>query len=210
MKTVVILGMHRSGTSMVTGVLSNLGVHIGEDLIGKYPSNPLGHFEDRDFVRLNDQLLKAAGGSWDNPPGQAAIIKQGERMKKEIQIVSNKLLKRELVGWKDPRTCLTIELFLAELLNPFFIIVTRNPQEVALSLQKRNNFTIEKGLRLRARYLNSISDFFKKHPTLCRLELDYRLVRQEREKSVRQIIDFLQIKPSTEQIKKAIALIIPE
>jgi len=69
-KTVIVLGMHRSGTSMVSGVLNILGVDIGKDLLGNHWSNPLGHFENNDFRNLNTQILKEAGGDWLNPPSR--------------------------------------------------------------------------------------------------------------------------------------------
>lgn len=66
MTTVIILGMHRSGTSIIAGVLHTLGVYMGNKFIGAHWSNLLGHFENIEFVRLNDKILKNAGGSWDN------------------------------------------------------------------------------------------------------------------------------------------------
>ena len=57
-KTVVVLGMHRSGTSMIASILNKLGVSMGKVMLGKTPSNPLGHFEDKDFYNLNRKILK--------------------------------------------------------------------------------------------------------------------------------------------------------
>ena len=67
-KTIVILGMHKSGTSMVAGVLEKLGVNMGKELLGPHWSNPLGHFENVKFVNLDERILKEAKGSWNNPP----------------------------------------------------------------------------------------------------------------------------------------------
>ena len=76
-KDVIILGMHRSGTSMVSGLLTNLGVDLGEDALGPLISNPRGHFEDGDFLGLNNAILAAAGGTWDDPPAAPAILETG-------------------------------------------------------------------------------------------------------------------------------------
>ena len=57
-KTIVILGMHKSGTSMVAGVLEKLGANMGKELLGPHWSNPLGHFENVKFVNLNERILK--------------------------------------------------------------------------------------------------------------------------------------------------------
>jgi len=76
-KTVVVLGMHRNGTSMTSGILSKLGIDMGRELIGKKVSNPLGHFEDKDFLDLNIKILKeAGGGSWDSTPAREDILDQ--------------------------------------------------------------------------------------------------------------------------------------
>jgi hypothetical protein len=69
-KTIIILGMHRSGTSMVAGLLAKMGINMGDDLLGRSPSNPFGHFEDWDFVNLNDSILSKAKGSWDKLPAK--------------------------------------------------------------------------------------------------------------------------------------------
>lgn len=83
-KEVIILGMHRSGTSMVAGVLSRVGINMGKVMLGKTPSNPLGHFEDEDFYNLNRKILEFAGGNWRNPPNEEDILVQKDKFKKEI------------------------------------------------------------------------------------------------------------------------------
>src|SRR5688572_14655735 len=67
---VAIVGMHRSGTSMVAKVLQQAGLHLGTeaDLMPPAAENPEGFFEHLGFVRLNDDVLNAAGSGWDCPP----------------------------------------------------------------------------------------------------------------------------------------------
>ena len=67
---VCIIGMHRSGTSMVANLLRRHGLSLGPDecLLGANESNQAGHFEHAGFVEINEALLKQLGGSWDNPP----------------------------------------------------------------------------------------------------------------------------------------------
>ena len=52
-KTVVVLGMHRSGTSMTSAILEKLGINMGDETLGPLETNPIGHFEDRMFLELN-------------------------------------------------------------------------------------------------------------------------------------------------------------
>jgi hypothetical protein len=67
-ETIVILGMHRSGTSTIARILASIGINMGERIMGANESNPFGHYENLDFVELNDEILINAGGSWKKPP----------------------------------------------------------------------------------------------------------------------------------------------
>ena len=97
-KEVIILGMHRSGTSMIAGILECLGVNLGENQLGKQWFNPLGHFEDVDFLSLNKDILASAGGSWDQPPSNTAILAQGDQFQKKIGDLIHTRNKHNLVG----------------------------------------------------------------------------------------------------------------
>src|SRR5438874_1070820 len=67
---VCILGMHRSGTSLLTRMLNLMGVHLGPEQLLMQPnsSNPKGYWEHDGIVSLNDEILARLGGSWDKPP----------------------------------------------------------------------------------------------------------------------------------------------
>jgi len=139
MKTFVVLGMHRSATSLAAKGLARSGIHMGDSLLGVAPSNPYGHWEDVDFVRLNDRLLKAAGGSWNHPPPEEQILslKDEKGWDGEIERLVRRKRREPFWGWKDPRTVLTIRLYLSYLEGPHFIACFREPEEVAKSLARR-------------------------------------------------------------------------
>ena len=66
---VLVLGMHRSGTSALTRVLNLLGLDAGRDvLMGASESNPTGHWEVERLTSFNDRLLDDRGGRWSAPP----------------------------------------------------------------------------------------------------------------------------------------------
>ena len=69
-RPVAIVGMHRSGTSMVAKLLQQAGLNLGEeaDLMPPAAENPEGFYEHLEFVRLNDEVLNIAGAGWDCPP----------------------------------------------------------------------------------------------------------------------------------------------
>lgn len=65
-RAVCVLGMHRSGTSLITRVLNLLGVYLGpeEHLITANADNPKGFWEHDLFKRRNDEILERLGGTW--------------------------------------------------------------------------------------------------------------------------------------------------
>ena len=184
-KTVVILGMHRSGTSLVAGILEKLGVNMGERQVGVHWSNPLGHFENIDFVKMDDKILEKAGGTWDDPPDISKILELLSD-KELMQEIENVVKKNEDMrwGWKVPTTSLTIELYLPFLTNPHFIVCYRDPEAIAKSLKKRDDMDREKALQLTDFYVKSIKDFFERHPELKYIELQYENVIKNPEETI--------------------------
>lgn len=164
--------MHRSATSMTARSLhKSKEVYMGNNLILGLPDNPKGHYEQRPVVLLNNKILESAGGSWDNPPKKEDIIKQFDIYKDQIKAcveeVKQHAIKNNMssYGLKDPRLCLTIDLFMPFLDNPQFITCFRDVESVAKSLHKRNNMPIDFGKSLADEYnkrvLNFISEFYK-------------------------------------------------
>src|SRR5689334_11506011 len=63
---IIVLGMHRSGTSALAGTLHHLGVELGEHLMSASPDNQRGYWEHRDIVAVNHQLMAELGAAWDD------------------------------------------------------------------------------------------------------------------------------------------------
>ena len=176
-KIIIVLGMHRSGTSTIAGALNKIGINIGDRMLRRTPSNPLGNFEDLDFVNLNEKILKISSGSWKSPPIEKNIIYQKDKFKKEIKdLISIKSEnKSKYWGWKDPRTSLTIQLYLPYLKNPYFIVCHRQAKVVAESLLQRNRIEIQEGRKLWEIYEKRIDIFFKEFSKLKRLDLNMKM-----------------------------------
>lgn len=128
---VVVLGMHRSGTSMLSSMLETLGVNMGEDLLPN-------HWEDRAFIDLNDRILKAAGGNWYNPPPLEAIKATPINLRAEASALVKSRSIRPLWGWKDPRTCLTLPVYIPYLESPKYIVMWRGKNSIVRSLTNRD------------------------------------------------------------------------
>jgi hypothetical protein len=157
---VAIVGMHRSGTSMVAKVLQQAGLHLGTeaDLMPPAAENPEGFFEHLGFVRLNDDVLNAAGSGWDCPPRADIDWGSGafEPFREQARRLASPLQTAPAWGWKDPRTSLTLPFWRSALGPLRTVVVIRNPLEVVISLHRRNGFSIALGLTLWQTYAERI------------------------------------------------------
>ena len=149
----LVLGMHRSGTSAVTGALRLCGAWLGEEteLTEANAENPHGFWERRDIRQICDRLLHAAGADWwkvasfdpDAIP-HAILVEQRRKFGKIISVLD----EHETWVVKEPRLCLLLSVLRDHITNPVCIHIFRNPLEVARSLQTRNGFSIAAGLAL--------------------------------------------------------------
>lgn len=133
---IIILGMHRSGTSCLAGSLQQLGVSLGEvSKSNKY--NAKGNRENQQIIALNDDILKTSGGDWKTPPKKIIWTTNHEQIRDKI---INALATQNTSHWgfKDPRTLLTFDFWKQGLPSNFKIIGTfRHPLEVIHSLANR-------------------------------------------------------------------------
>ncbi|MHA1290984.1 MAG: hypothetical protein ACTSPB_26685, partial [Candidatus Thorarchaeota archaeon] len=131
---VIICGMHRSGTSMVAGLLQLCGLYLGNNLLNGLRDNARGHFEDREFLGLNIEILRANKTSWRQCKPVSKVPKA--IIEKMAQFVAKWPTDRT-VGWKDPRACLTLK-FWKQVIEPEelgVVLVFRPFIEVAMSLK---------------------------------------------------------------------------
>ena len=137
---VLVLGMHRSGTSLATEILSRLGLWVGteENLIGATEHNPRGHFELVAGVEFDNDVLRQAGGTWDDPPAIESVDALATRIRPSVEAWYE---GRSAWAFKDPRLCLTLPVWMPALLefDVRIVHVVRNPHAVARSLVTRND-----------------------------------------------------------------------
>ncbi|MCC5846732.1 MAG: glycosyltransferase [Verrucomicrobia bacterium] len=158
---IMTLGMHRGGTSAMSGILSILGVRLGRDLMLPHPENPKGYFENNRVTALNDQMLRAFDLQWDDPfplPEKWSTSPKLQGLESELEV----LLRQEfpdvpLIGMKDPRLSLLLPWWKMALnkfsVQPRYILMLRHPLEVTASLQRRDHFSTEKALLLWMSYM---------------------------------------------------------
>ena len=139
MNTVVVLRMHRSGTSLVAKILHTIGISMGQEFLDADDANLGGYWEDIDFLWINKGILEASGGSWRSIPKHDKLEYCAKKFKNIVTKTiakKNKLANGNSWGWKDPRTCLTISLYHEQLTNPKYIHVIRNKSDICSSLQR--------------------------------------------------------------------------
>ncbi|QHS23468.1 sulfotransferase family protein [Virgibacillus sp. MSP4-1] len=208
-KQVVVLGMHRSGTSTVALILQALGVNMGDSLLGSSSGNPYGHAEDMDFLQLNNHMLDSVKSSWDFPPNNKKIRNSFHENRKDIEKMIKEKNKNELWGWKEPRTTLFAEKYHDLLDNPYYICVKRDELEVAKSLKKRNRMPIRKGIKLSRQYNSHLDSFLKAKDPQEVLNINFKDLHNPDNNIINQFINFLEINPTEEQIRNASQIIKP-
>ncbi|MFL6520956.1 MAG: sulfotransferase family protein [Chthoniobacterales bacterium] len=171
---VCILGMHRSGTSVLTRILNLLGMSLGPEnkLAGGCAKDgqPKGYWENVEIIALNNAILERYGGNWFQPPifpprweTSATLNDLKERGR---SLLKDTFRNDPLWGWKDPRTCLTLPFW--QLIAPQmrYVMCFRNPVAVAQSLARRDDFSIEKSSDLWLTYERSALKYTRRSPRL--------------------------------------------
>ncbi len=171
-RALLVLGMHRSGTSATAGVCHLLGVEFGSRLLPPAPDNDEGFWEQEDVLHVHEELLAAIGSAWDdvralpedwlNHPATATY------REKITGILGPKFSDSPLWCVKDPRMCRLVPFWLAVLRDlgcePRFLLVGRNPLEVAGSLATRNSIPAPKSQLLWLRHLIDAERDTRGHP----------------------------------------------
>jgi hypothetical protein len=176
-RAVCILGMHRSGTSMISRSLNLLGIELGdsEKLVVGSKYNPKGFWEFKQITRTQNKILKTFGHEWHTPkslPPKWYENGEIEPLKEKLEkIVLTEFKDKKLWGWKDPRTSLLVpiweDMLVGQGIDLSYVIVVRNPLDVAASLERRNQFEVEKSIKLWGLYtLSALLSTYDKRRTI--------------------------------------------
>jgi hypothetical protein len=160
-RCILVLGMHRSGTSALARVLGIMGGGLPKTLMDAGEDNQAGFWESEPVRRLNDELLAAAGSSWmdwrafDN--AWKATPEAAKFRDEALAILREEFGAAPLSVLKDPRICRLAPFWLDVLrsanIRPLIVLPLRNPLEVAASLEARNDFVIERGYLIWLRHV---------------------------------------------------------
>jgi len=157
---VLVVGMHRSGTSAVASALGALGLalpHAG-DLLGARHGNERGHYESLSLMVMSDEILQRLGGGWDDPP----ILPPDPAASEALESIARRASAtfeasfgspEQAVCWKDPRTAVLLPFWRQVIERPIAaVLCLRHPLEVARSLEQRDALALPIGLALWERY----------------------------------------------------------
>jgi hypothetical protein len=182
-RLILILGMHRSGTSCVTHMLQRAGLYLGTDLMdGESIDNLEGHGESREALRINEEILRLSGGAWDRVPES---LESTDEVREQMRRFLAGLRTQLPAGWKEPRTTLTFPIWKPELGEYRIVGCFRHPLAVARSLQVRSGMALKAGLELWTAYNERLLEYLE-------AEADYHLIDFDLEpalfvESVRQV-----------------------
>jgi hypothetical protein len=243
-KTVVILAMPRSGSSLLAGILHHLGIWMGEEedlKVGKH-LNKYGCYENQSFISFNENILFKAKRlvdhslrlNDDDELVKSAVISYEEKIK---DIIRNN--ERELWGFKNPTIIYVLPYFHQHLNNPYYISLYRDVDSIAHSFLKTarpknwwpeiqhefSYFTVRDRIKIIFHFLRLLitkGNLFKSFAFQKKIAEDGydridRFIRDKRhmtieledflndsKKIIQEIITFLEISPTPEQIQDAL------
>lgn len=146
-KIIVIVGMHRSGTSVLARSMKIFGAQLGDRLLDPGPDNPKGYWEDEDIVNFDNEMLAFLGMTWNDlrPIDEFDVLnlRRNGYLDKAAKLIELKLKNHDFIAIKDPRMAKLLPIwrdaFEANTRHLMYVFSMRNPVSVIDSLQKRNN-----------------------------------------------------------------------
>jgi hypothetical protein len=137
----IITGMHRSNTSFLAKSFLESGLHIGDQLVPANQFNQEGHFEDQEFVSFHVQLIQKYNlKSWRSiiDYNRCSTVRLVQRdVARAERLIQDRWTRRNLFGWKDPRTCHFLPLWKEIIPQAKMIFIIRDPEAVVSSLLRR-------------------------------------------------------------------------
>ena len=154
--------MHRSGTSLITNWLFHCGLQVGERLVGAAEGNKEGHYEDVEFLQLHEEILAANGYPQTGLIHHKPIHISEYQLEKLKAILKVKEHHFDQWGWKEPRTCLFLEVYRKLIPGAKYLVIVRDYAAVVSSLLKRDFNILDKGYRQRSFFTRLKWKLFRK------------------------------------------------
>jgi hypothetical protein len=204
-KLYCVIGMHRSGTSVVSRILNLLGAHLGpfDDLMPPGSDNPTGFWESRSVVALHDDLLGQLGGRWDNPAFRDDGWERDPALepfrKRAREVVATHFADAAVSVWKDPRGSLLLPFWRTVCDVAGSVLVVRRPSDVAASLHRRDGISPEQTALLWLRYVSSAWRSDRKH-----LLVSYEGMTERLDETCTRLAEFLELSRPNDEVRSDI------
>lgn len=205
-KIVVVLGMHRSGTSAITRGLQTMGINLGDRLEPAAENiNEKGYWEDVDLVLFNEEMLDTLKRRWDSlepiSPIEATLLFDKGFLSRAIELLRRKVHGHSFFGFKDPRTSKLLpfwqQVFEAGGFEVFYILAVRNPLSIVKSLARRDQFDPIKSYLLWIDHVTTSLRVAIEHPLIA---VDYDLLMQQPEHELSRVANWLGCQLIQEQV----------
>ncbi len=187
---ILVLGMHRGGTSSLAGTLHHAGISFGSNFIATLPENPKGFYENQAINHLDYNTLARYDYRWYSI--FRAKLANTEFREKLTQIMRREFASLSLFGIKEPRMVHFLEAYeevlLREDIQPIYLRVSRNAFSVAKSIQKRDRIPIWYGLALAKFYERKINTFLHSRKSW---QIDYESLLKDPDIATRSLKKFL-------------------
>jgi hypothetical protein len=203
---VVVLGMHRSGTSVITSLVESCGASAGNNIQNAGDDNPKGYWEDEFIVNTNNALLHSLGLAWHSlvwlPLDKIQTSSQFERLFADsVKYLQSLTEQYDTLVIKDPRMAITLSFWLsvfAQLnIHVDYIIAKRSPSAIGQSLITRDGFDHEYAAQLIYLHWASICHFLPADALF--LVVHYEQVKRSETQVRQSICEFLQLLPVASQ-----------
>lgn len=206
-KLIVVIGMHRSGTSAITRGLQIMGVQLGDRLMpAVVGDNDKGYWEDIDINSLNTEILKSINKTWDSlaliTHNEIKLIYQKGYFDRAVNLLNKKIGDYANLGLKDPIITILLPFWknVFEYLNldVKYILAIRHPFSVAKSLEKRCSFEIEKSFLLWMAYvINGLTETNEEN----RIIIDYDNFMQDTENKIKNIANIFKLEINSKELE---------
>jgi glycosyltransferase involved in cell wall biosynthesis/GT2 family glycosyltransferase len=204
-RIIVVLGMHRSGSSSLTKGLEALGISLGGRLMPADAYNPTGYWEDVDFYELNQAMLASLGYEWDHllPPSREEIdrLLGGDFFRQAATLLRAKLADSPLLGVKDPRFCVLLPFWRRVFAHcgtgEAYVLCLRHPNDVAESLFRRNQQSHEKFIWL---WISHVLTAVTNLKGADRLVVDYEDLLREPAAQMARVAETLSLAPDKKKL----------
>lgn len=191
---VIVLGMHRSGTSVLSRALIALGVDFGGTFVDVEPDNPKGFFEDKDVNSLNVSFLLAMGCRWHTLllPANSPSAMNSSFKEQATALLKRKFTGRPLWGLKEPRITRLLPYWKAALADinakGCYVLANRHPLSVVESLAKRDDIPQAQALALWALHqIDGLTAIIENGGIV----VDYDLMMNQPSTEMRRLAQFL-------------------